>query len=183
MSKPRHATTSSHRLPTDCALALSEAELSAVLGGERPATPKEELFDQVLDTFNSVGEAVDPFWAPVRESLELLNAAGNYARWAVEHQQSRELSEERGRQLDAEQREAEEEKQREKEEDNHRLLQGDKPTSPQEVSDWLDIVATEPPYSGQSPYIPSNMTDAAPPPHTPRIILEPLDSTPYQHPG
>jgi hypothetical protein len=115
--------------------------------------------------------------------VETLTYANNYARWAIEDHDRRELSEERGNQLDAEQREAEEEKQREKEEANDLLLQGDKEASPQEVHDWLDIVATEPSYFGQTPDIPSNLTDAAPPPHTPRIILEPLDYTPYQHPG
>ncbi|HKO93250.1 MAG TPA: hypothetical protein VJU61_18975 [Polyangiaceae bacterium] len=174
----------------DCELSFSE--LSQVLGGQtlggHQETPPsaDRLGQQALETgeawFNGV-----PFLRPAVETgkllIELGNYAGNYARWALEDDESRELSEERGRQLDEEQREAEEEKQREKEEEQDALLRGDRPTSRQEVQDYLDIIATEPPYSGQSPYIPSNMTDAELPQHTPRIILEPLDYTPTYHPG
>jgi hypothetical protein len=185
MFKPRHTTTASSRsLPTESpALELLECELRMILGGQSQPDPGQELSDQFVTTVKTVMDTIDPVIAPFREGINLLVAAGNYARWAAEYQESREISEERGKQLDAEQREAEEQKQREQEQESDRLLRGDHETSEQEVQDYLDVIATEPPYSGQSPYIPSNMTDAELPPHTPRIILEPIDYTPTHHPG
>jgi hypothetical protein len=47
------------------------------------------------------------------------------------------------------------------------------------VQDWLD--PNGPPAPPETPYIPTNMTDA-PPTHTPQIILESLDNNdPMQH--
>jgi hypothetical protein len=170
MFKPRHASIASlSSFPSEQAVrGLSLSELAMVLGGQGRPDPGQQLSDQFGETVTSVLEAVEPLFAPVREGVELAYAVGNYARWAVEHQESRELSEERGLQLEAEQREAEEQKQREQEEERDRLLQSDKPATRDDVQQWLD--STQPPYGGEFPNIPSNMINSQP--HTPEIIIE-----------
>jgi hypothetical protein len=170
MFKTRHATTASlSSFPTGQAVrGLSRSELALVLGGQSRPDPGQELSDQFDETFRTVLEAVDPLVAPVREGVELVYVAGNYARWAVEHQESREISEERGMQLEAEQREAEEQKQREQEEERDRFLQSDTETTRDDVQQWLD--STQQPYGGELPSIPSNMINSQP--HIPEIIIE-----------
>jgi hypothetical protein len=169
MFKPRLAIASLSSLPKDQAVRrLSLSELAMVLGGQGRPNPAQELSDQFDDTVTSVLEAVEPLFAPVREGVELAYAAGNYARWAVEHQESREISEERGLQLEAEQREAEEQKHRQQEEERDRLLQSDKETTSDDVQQWLD--STQEPYGGEFPSIPSNMINSGS--HTPEIVIE-----------
>src|SRR6187549_2797402 len=114
MFKPRHATTPSSRsFPTEVEpLELSFSELAMILGGQSQPDRGQELLDQFGRTGETfINEYVAPLLRVADEGYKLGVAVENYARWAVEYQESRELSEERGRQLDAEQREAEEEKQ------------------------------------------------------------------------
>lgn len=177
MSKPRHTTIAfSSRSTTESSTSppaqeLWESELSLILGGQSRPDPGQALFDQAGEFVNSVFEAAEPLYAPVREGVGLVLAAGNYVRWAAEHQESRELSDERAMQIEAEEREWEEQRQREEEQERELLLRGDKPATATDVAVWLD--ATHPPYSGESPIIPSHMINSGPL-HTPQIYIEPL---------
>ena len=115
---------------------------------------------------------VAPILSPLEEGFKLALATGNYVRWAAEHQESRELSDERAMQIEAEEREWEEQKQREEEQDRELLIRGDKEATPGDVAQWL--YDTNPPYSGESPIIPSHLINSVPT-HTPQIYIEPLD--------
>jgi len=91
------------------------------------------------------------------------------------------ITDQQAAQREAERHEAEQHKQEERQAEKDHLLQGDHAATPQEVQDWLD--PNGPPAPPETPYIPTNMTDA-PPTHTPQIILESLDNNdPMQHPG
>jgi hypothetical protein len=182
MSKPRHTTITSPRSSITDSPALRpvhelwDSELSMVLGGQSRPTPGQDLSDQAGEFVNSVFEAAEPLYAPVREGVGLIVATGNYVRWAAEHQESREISEQEGMRREAEEREWEEQKQREQEEERELLLQGDKPTTPAEVGQWLDVAYPE--YQGELPSIPSHMVNPGPS-HEPQIIIEPLDAYYY----
>jgi len=108
MFKRRHATPASPcQWHTESAeLELSESELCLVVGGQSQPSLGPVLFHEAVATMKPVVGAVDPVLASLREGFHLVVPAGDYARWAAEYQESRELSQERGMMLDAEQLEA-----------------------------------------------------------------------------
>ena len=183
MSKPRHTSIASPRRSTidrrasGPAHELSVSDLSMVLGGQSQPDRGQELSDQYDRT---VEVFVDEYLAPIGRQADAVYklgvAAENYVRWQFEYRESRELSEERAQQLEAEEREWEEQKQREEAQERELLLQGDKPTTPAEVGQWLD--ASYPEYHGEYPSIPSHMVNPGPS-HEPQIIIEPLDAYYY----
>src|SRR5690606_20467430 len=88
-------------------------------------------------------------------------AAGSYVRWAAEYRESHELSDERAAQLEQEEREREEQKQEQEARERELLLEGEKPTTPRDVAQWL-YDTQPPPYTGESPTIPSHMMHPGP---------------------
>src|SRR6476620_7878116 len=112
---------------------LSLSDLSAVRGGQSAQAQTTQAKDDATDALTDFGDAVIPYFAPVRAAVRLAYAGDRYFKAAYEHQYPT-VSDHHAQQ--AEQQKADHAKQEQA--DREHQLQSSKPTGAGDVAVWLD---------------------------------------------